>query len=109
MRLVDANKVTQSIVDERNKIPLTVPCAPYELVKEKPYKHGQAMRGGIRKALRCINDAPTVEAIPIPKEYAAMTNVHDGREYTIDLSIPITKEQFDAIAKGSDIWEVLSE
>ena len=56
MRLIDANKVVKDIISERDKI-------PYELVSEKPFKHGNSMRGGIRKALRCIEQAPTVDAV----------------------------------------------
>ena len=58
MRLIDATKVVKNIVAERDKI-------PYELVSEKPFKHGNSMRGGIRKALRCIEQAPTVDAVPV--------------------------------------------
>lgn len=58
MRLIDANKVIKNIVAERDKI-------PYELVSEKPFKHGNSMRGGIRKALRCIEQAPTVDAVEV--------------------------------------------
>lgn len=65
MRLIDANALVESILEERAKIPLTVPTAPYEIVKEKPYEHGNSMRGGIRKALRCVANAPTVEAAPV--------------------------------------------
>lgn len=57
-RLIDANKVVKAILAERDKI-------PYELVSEKPFKHGNSMRGGIRKALRCIEHAPTVDAVPV--------------------------------------------
>ena len=58
MRLIDANEVIENIVAERDKI-------PYELVSEKPFKHGNSMRGGIRKALRCIEQSPTVDAVPV--------------------------------------------
>ena len=58
MRLIDANKVVKDIISERDKI-------PYELVSEKPFKHGNSMRGGIRKALRCIEQAQTVDAVPV--------------------------------------------
>ena len=57
-RLIDANEVVKDIVAERDKI-------PYELVSGKPFKHGNSMRGGIRKALRCIEQAPTVDAVPV--------------------------------------------
>ena len=65
MRLIDANEVVKDIVFERDKIPRTVPAAPYELVAEKPFNHGNSMRGGIRKALRCIEQAPTIDAVPV--------------------------------------------
>ena len=58
MRLIDATEVVKNIISERDKI-------PYELVSEKPFKHGNSMRGGIRKALRCIEQAPTVDAVPV--------------------------------------------
>ena len=64
-RLIDANEVVKAILAERDKIPRTVPAAPYELVAEKPYNHGNSMRGGIRKALRCVEQAPTVDAVPV--------------------------------------------
>ena len=65
MRLIDANEVVENIVAERDKIPRTVPTAPYEIGTEKPFNHGNSMRGGIRKALRCIEQAPTVDAVPV--------------------------------------------
>ena len=64
-RLIDANEVVKAILAERDKIPRTVPAAPYELVTEKPFNHGNSMRGGIRKALRCIEQAPTVDAVHV--------------------------------------------
>ena len=59
-RLVDANEVVKAILAERDKI-------PYELISEKPFKHGNSMRGGIRKALRCIEQAPTVDAVAVTR------------------------------------------
>ena len=73
-RLIDANKVVKAIVAERDKI-------PYELVSEKPFKHGNSMRGGIRKALRCIEQAPTVDAVLVVRcrecKYRFKNNGHD--------------------------------
>ena len=65
IRLVDANEVVKAILAERDKIPRTVSTAPYEFGTEKPYHAGDQMRGGIRKALRCIEQAPTVDAVPV--------------------------------------------
>ena len=64
-RLIDANAVVKAILEERDKIPRTITTAPYELGTEKPYHAGDQMRGGIRKALRCIEQAPTVDAVPV--------------------------------------------
>lgn len=58
MRLIDATEVIKNIIAERDKIP----C---ELVSGKPFKHGNSMRGGIRKVLHCVEQAPTVDAVPV--------------------------------------------
>ena len=65
MRMIDANAVVKAILEERDKIPRTITTAPYELGTEKPYHAGDQMRGGIRKALRCIEQAQTVDAVPV--------------------------------------------
>ena len=65
MRLIDANEVVKAILAERDKIPRTIITAPYEFGTEKPYHAGDQMRGGIRKALRCIEQSPTVDAVPV--------------------------------------------
>ena len=64
-RLIDANAVVKAILEERDKIPRTIATAPYEPWAEKPYHAGDQMRGGIRKALRCIEQSPTVDAVPV--------------------------------------------
>ena len=65
MRLIDADELKELILAERDKIPKKVPCATYELMREKDNKHGNAMRGGIRVALRCMENTPTIEAEPV--------------------------------------------
>lgn len=64
-RLIDANELKQRILEERDKIPLTLPCAVYELRIDKPNHHGNAIRGGIRKALHCMEQCKTVDAAPV--------------------------------------------
>lgn len=64
-RLIDATEVVKAILAEREKIPRTIYAAPYELGIEKPYHAGDQMRGGIRKALRCVEQAPTVDAVSV--------------------------------------------
>lgn len=65
MRLIDADALKELILAERDKIPKKVPCATYELMREKDNQHGNAMRGGIRVALRCMENTPTIEAEPV--------------------------------------------
>lgn len=60
MRPIDADALKTHILEERKKIPVTIPTAYYELVKEKPNTHGNSMRGGIRIALRCMEETPTL-------------------------------------------------
>lgn len=65
MSYIKREDVVRAILAERDKIPHTVPAAPYELVASKPNQHGNSMRGGIRKALRCIEQAPAENVAPI--------------------------------------------
>ena len=65
MRLIDADELKKLILAERDKIPLTTPGAIYEFGVAQPNPHGQSMRGGIRKALRCMERCPTVDAKPV--------------------------------------------
>ena len=54
MKLLNYNELKTLLLEERDKIPLTVPGARYEMNIPQPNKHGEAMRGGIRIALRCM-------------------------------------------------------
>lgn len=65
MRLIDAGALEKEILSERNKIPELLPCAPYELRDVKPNKDALLIRAGIRKALRCLSNAPTADAVPV--------------------------------------------
>lgn len=64
MRLIDADALKERLIIERDKIPLTK-TERYSFGVEFPYRHGQSMRGGIRKALRCMEQTPTIEAEPV--------------------------------------------
>jgi hypothetical protein len=57
MRLIDATALVKAVLAERDKIPLNIAGLPH--------RHGDTMRGGIRKALRCIETAPTIDAEPV--------------------------------------------
>ncbi len=54
MKLLNYNELKTLLLEERDKIPLTVPGARYEMNIPQPNKHGESMRGGIRIALRCM-------------------------------------------------------
>lgn len=63
--LISRKALVKAILEERDKIPLTTKTR-YELGAEIPNKHGQSMRGGIRKALRCVEEAAAVDAVELP-------------------------------------------
>ena len=64
MRLIDADAFKELIIAERDKIPLTT-TERYGFGVEVANAHGQSMRGGIRKALRCMEQTPTIDAVPV--------------------------------------------
>lgn len=63
-RLIDATDLVRRVLEERDKVPLTV-IPRYNFGVPEPCRHGQAMRGGIRKALREIETSPTVDAVEV--------------------------------------------
>lgn len=60
MKILNYNELKTLLLEERDKIPLTVPGARYELYMPQPNRHGESMRGGIRIALRCMERCPTL-------------------------------------------------
>ena len=66
MRPIDADALKVLILEERDKIPLEV-VERYSFGVPFPYKHGQSMRGGIRKALRCLEETPTLDYAPVKR------------------------------------------
>ena len=64
MRPIDADALKKLLLEERDKIPLEV-VERYSVGIPSPYKHGQSMRGGIRKALRCLEKTPTLDYAPV--------------------------------------------
>lgn len=64
MRLIDADALKDKLLKERDAIPVT--CTErYGFGVEFPNHHGQSMRGGIKKALRCMEQTPTIDAVPV--------------------------------------------
>lgn len=57
-RYIDADVAIKKILDIRDEIPRTINGL---FGKEITNHNGDLMRGGLRKALRCINDTPTAD------------------------------------------------
>ena len=62
-RYIDANKLKNRILEERAKIAITV-VERYSFDTPVASTIGCAMRGGIRKALRCMEQTPTADVVP---------------------------------------------
>ena len=60
MKLLNYNELKVLLLEERDRIPLTVPGARYEMNIPQPNKHGESMRGGIRIALRCMEQCQPI-------------------------------------------------
>lgn len=63
-RLINATDLVKHVLEERDKIRTEV-VERYSLGVPVPDRFGQAMRGGIHKALRCIETAPTIDAVEV--------------------------------------------
>lgn len=59
MRAIDADKLKELLLKERDAIPKTV-TERYGFGVPKQNHSGDQVRGGIRKALRCMEQTPTI-------------------------------------------------
>lgn len=75
MKLINYEEYKNKLLEVRDSIPLTVPAATYELMLEKPDAHGMAMRGGIRKALKCLEQCQNVSDVA-PVIYGKWVHPH---------------------------------
>ena len=64
MQLKDVTPIIKAILEERDKIPIIHNMERY-IPNWTPWHAGNFMRGGIRKALRIIEQAPVVDAVPV--------------------------------------------
>ena len=64
MRLIDADALKEKLRKERDAIPLTY-TERYGFGVEFPSGFGQARRGGVKTALRCMEQTPTIDAVPV--------------------------------------------
>ena len=60
MRPINSFEFKTRLLEERDKIPLTVPCAPYELGRARKSLFHEGQRSGIRIALRCLEQTQTL-------------------------------------------------
>ena len=60
MRYIDADAVIEKILKVRSEIPRTIRGSRGETIN----RCGDLMRGGLRKALRCVNDTKTADVVP---------------------------------------------
>lgn len=63
-RLIDATDLVRRVLEERDKIKLET-VERYSFGVATPDRYGQHMRGGIHKALRCIEKSPTIDAVEV--------------------------------------------
>ena len=87
MQLKDVTPIIKAILDERNKIPLIINTERY-IPNWQPNLNGNAMRGGIRKALSVIEQAPVVDAVPVVR---CKDCIHRGWE----LECPMCFDEWD--------------
>ena len=64
MQLKDVTSIIAAIIAERDKIPRIVDRERY-IPNPQPYHDGNMIRGGIRKALRIIEQSPIVDAVSV--------------------------------------------
>lgn len=64
MQLKDVTPIIKEILVERDKNPLMINTERY-LPCYRPNQYGNAVRAGLRKALRVIEQAPVVDAVPV--------------------------------------------
>lgn len=78
-RFIDANLLKEKILEERDKIP-TTRIDRYSFGVPTPNRDGNAMRGGIRKALRCLEQTPTADVVEVVR-CADCQHYIDGKCY----------------------------
>lgn len=84
MRLIDADALKKAILEERDKIPFEI-VERYPFGVAVPYKPSAAMRGGIRKALRCMEETSTVDAVQVVRcKDCKFFCPYDGEEHKGD-------------------------
>lgn len=98
-RYIDATDLVRRVLEERDKIPLTV-IPRYHFGVPAPCQHGQSMRGGIRKALRCIETSPTVDAVEVVR---CKDCKHRG--FVGECPMCYTEDAYDE-DYGYDYWDV---
>lgn len=96
-RLIDATDLVRRVLEERDKIRLEV-VPRYGFGAPVPDRHGQAMVGGIRKALREIETSPTVDAVEVVRcdecKHYNHAVIDDDPAETFEVDVCLHKDLF---------------
>lgn len=96
MQLKDVTPIIKEILEERDKNPLVINTERYiPCYKENQY--GNAVRAGLRKALRAIEQAPVVDAV-------AVVRCKDCKHYVIDCRTCRSYCVKDSKVVGDEVW-----
>lgn len=69
MWIINGNELKKLLLAERDAIPRTVPGAVYEFGIPKINHFGNAIRGGIRKALKCLEMCKHLDMVEVVHGY----------------------------------------
>lgn len=75
--LISRKALVAALIKEREQYPPMV-AERYSFGVKLPHRFNQAMRGGIRKALRLVETAPAVEATPVRHARYGFVGPHIG-------------------------------
>lgn len=76
MQLKDVTPIIKEILKERDKNPLVINTERY-IPCYKPNQYGNAVRAGLRKSLRIIEQSPAIDAVPVVRCYQCKHVTYD--------------------------------
>lgn len=83
---------------------------PEYVEREKVLEKGTQIKGFFCNMISAWDVAhlPAADVMRVPQEYAYYTSM-DDENYLVNITFPITKEQFEAIGAGEDLWVVMNK
>lgn len=83
---------------------------PEYVEREKVLEKGSQIKGFFCNMISAWDVAhlPAADVMRVPQEYAYYTSM-DDENYLVNITFPITKEQFEAIGAGKDLWAVMNK